>query len=99
RALAADENIARCVADLQTVEFDRNGQVVNPDDAEESFVYEFFPSRFRSSYNERFFRDILVPAVKVAYDLADPDGEEATCTAEEIVRQAIGDLATVWWDM
>jgi hypothetical protein len=97
-ALAADEIIERCVADLQTVEFDRNGQVVDSDDAEETFVYEFFPSRFRSSYNERFYRDILVTAVKVAYDLADPDGEEATCTAEEIVRQAIGELATVWWD-
>lgn len=98
-ALAADEIIERCVADLQTVDFDRNGQVAGSDGAEESFVYEFFPSRFRSSYNERFFRDILVTAVKVAYDLADPNGEEATCTAEEIVRQAIGELATVWWDM
>lgn len=97
--VAANEIIEQCVNDLRTVEFDEKGKVADPDDADDSFVYETFPHRFRASYDEPFFRNVLVTAVKVAYDLADPHGGAATCTAEEILRHAIGEAAEFWWDM
>jgi len=35
----------------------------------------------------------MVTAVQVAADLADPQGGPASCTAEEIVRHAVGGIA------
>lgn len=86
--VAALDIVDRCMDDLQLLEFE-NG-FPNPDDAEESFVYERFPVRHRGAYDEQLFRKILVTAVKVAGDLAGPDAGNASCTAEEIIRHAIG---------
>jgi hypothetical protein len=90
--MAANQVVERCIADLQNVEFD-DDRLPDPDLAEGSFVYEEFPLRHRYAYNVAFFDNVLVTAVKVAYDLANPWGESAACTAEEITRKAIGDLA------
>jgi hypothetical protein len=81
--LAAMQVIDRCIDDLQVL----------PDEVEVSFVYEWFPSRHRDSYDEAFFRKVLVCAVRVADDLANPEADSATCTAEEIIRHAIGAIA------
>lgn len=91
--LAAEQIVDKCIDDLQQIDFDDDG-MPEPDMAEDSFVYEAFPRRHRRAYNEYFFRKILVSAVKVAYDLADPQGLPAACTAEEIIRQALGHGAT-----
>jgi hypothetical protein len=85
-ALAATEIIDRCIDDLQVVEFDDDGQPLDPEEAEDTFVYEAFPPRYRPGYDEAFFRKVLVTAIKVAHDLADPQGGPAACTAEEIIR-------------
>jgi hypothetical protein len=90
--IAANQVVERCIADVTNVEFDDDG-LPDPDLAEGSFVYEEFPLRHRYAYTIAFFHNILVTAVKVAYDLANPWGESAACTAEEIIRKAIGDLA------
>lgn len=90
---AADQVIDQCISDLQEIRFDDHG-LPDLDRAEESFVYEEFPRRHRRAYNEWFFRKVLVTAVKVAQDLADPNGREAACTAEEIIRHVIGRIAT-----
>jgi hypothetical protein len=92
-ALAADQIIDRCIEDLQEIPFDDEG-MPDPELAEESFVYEVFPQRHRRAYNQLFFRKVLVTVVKVAQDIADPHGPAAACTAEEIVRQAVGHAAT-----
>ncbi|MBE1467359.1 hypothetical protein [Kibdelosporangium phytohabitans] len=89
---AANQVVERCITDLQDVEFDDDG-LPDSDLADGSFVYEEFPPRHRYAYNLAFFRNATVTAVKVAYDLANPGGEPAACTAEEIIRQAIGELA------
>ncbi|MGB3444694.1 MAG: hypothetical protein WBA97_38650 [Actinophytocola sp.] len=91
--LAADQVVDQCIVDLQLIQFGEDG-LPDPDLAEDSFVYEEFPRRHRRAYNQWFFRKVLVTAVKVAYDLADPHGSEAACTAEEIIRHAIGRIAT-----
>ena len=44
----------------------------DPEDAEESFVYEWFPERHRGAYDEGFFPKVMVTAVKVAADLGGP---------------------------
>jgi hypothetical protein len=88
---AATQVIDRCIDDLQMINFG-DGDVL-ADEAEDSFVYEWFPPRHRDSYDEVFFRKVLVCAVRVADDLADPGADMATCTAEEIIRHAIGALA------
>lgn len=90
---AAEQIIDRCIEDLQEIEFDDNG-FPDPDRAEESFVYEEFPRRHRYAYHQLFFRKVLVTAVKVAQDLADPNGREAACTTEEIIRHVIGHIAS-----
>jgi hypothetical protein len=74
--------------DLQFLEFEDGDP--DPDYVEETFVYERFPERYRAAYDEAFFRKVLVTAIKVANDLADPAGGAASCIAEEIIRQAIG---------
>lgn len=90
---AAEQIIDECIDDLQELDFDDDG-MPEPDRAEESFVYAEFPERHRSAYNEGFFRRTLVTAVKVTNDLADPDAPPASCTAEEIIVDAIGQRAT-----
>lgn len=90
--VAATGIIDRCIDDLRELEFGDDG-LPDPDQAEESFVFERFPARHRASYDEVFFRKVLVTVVKVAQDLADPNGEPAACTAEEIVRDAVIDEA------
>lgn len=54
---------------------------------------EWFPGRHGDAYGEDFFRKAMVTAVQVAADLADPRGGPASCTAEEIVRHAVGAIA------
>lgn len=71
---AAEEIIDRCIDDLQVVEFDEDGRLVDLVEAEDTFVFEAFPPRHRGAYDERFFRKALVTAIKVAQDLADPAG-------------------------
>jgi hypothetical protein len=44
-------------------------------------------------WGEDFFRKVMVTAVQVAADLADPRGGPASCTAGEIVRHAVGVIA------
>jgi hypothetical protein len=90
--VAAVDVVDRCVDDLQLIGFGDDGQP-EPDEAEDSFVYEWFPGRHRGAYDEGFFRKVMVTAVQVAADLADPDGGPAACTAEEIVRHAVGVIA------
>lgn len=89
---AAMETIEQCLSDLEDLQFDEDG-MPEPARAEESVVYCALPTRHRSSYTRRFFRDVLVVAVKVGYDLADPNGGPASCTAEEILRSYIGEQA------
>lgn len=96
---AAEEIIDRCIDDLQVVGFDEDGRLVDLDEAEDTFVFEAFPPRHRGGYDERFFRKVLVTVIKVAQDLADPGGGPAACTAEEIVRRAIGAVAEQWWEI
>lgn len=91
--MAADEIIDQCIDDLQEIDFDDDGK---PDRVrfEDSFVNCAFPKRHRREYNELFLRRVLVTAVKVAHDLANPDGPPAACTAEEIIVRSIGQIAT-----
>jgi hypothetical protein len=97
--VAAEEIIDRCIDDLQLVEFDEDGRPADLDEAEDTFVFEAFPARYRDAYDEQFFRNVLVTAIKVAQDLADPDGGPAACTAEEIIRRAVGTGAEQWWEI
>jgi hypothetical protein len=89
---AAVDVVDRCIDDLQLIEFG-DAQLPDADEAADSFVYEWFPRRHRGAYDEDFFRRVMVTAVQVAADLADPRGGPASCTAEEIVRHAVGVIA------
>jgi hypothetical protein len=93
-AVAAVSVVERCLDDLAELSFDDDG-MPDPEEAEDSFVYEHFPPRHRRAYNEAFFRKVLVTAVKVSQDLADPHGGPAACTVEEILRSSIGREAVV----
>jgi len=86
--VAAVDVIDRCIDDLQLIEFGDDRQP-DADEAANSFVYEWFPGRHRDAYDEDFFRKVVITAVQVAADLADPQGGPAPCTAEEIVRHAV----------
>ena len=90
--VAAVEVVDRCIDDLQLIRFG-DDQRPDADEAEDSFVYEWFPERHRGAYDEDFFRKVIVTAVQVAADLADPQGGPASCTAEEIIRHAVGVMA------
>lgn len=92
--LAARQVIDQCILDLLELHFSDEGTPDAAGRAEESFVYEEFPRRHRQAYSQLFFQKVLVTAVKVAQDLADPNGGEAACTAEEIIGRAIGNIAT-----
>jgi hypothetical protein len=89
---AAKQIINQCLDDLQELAFDDDG-LPDPELAEATLVFHAFPARHRSAYTQRFFRDVLVVAVKVGNDLADPNGGPASCTAEEILRSHIGEEA------
>lgn len=91
--VAAEQVIDQCIDDLQQVTFDDKGFPAG-ERAEGSFVYREFPGRHRRAYNQAFYRKVLVTAIKVAHDLADPRGADAGCTAEEIIRAALGPIAT-----
>ena len=90
--VAAVDVVDRCIDDLQLIEFGGD-QLPDADEAADSFVYEWFPERHRDAYDEDFFRKVMVTAVQVAADLADPHGGPASCTAEDIVRHAVGVIA------
>lgn len=90
--VAANRVVDWCIDDIELVMFDDKGQA-DEETAEDSFVYDVFPDRHRRSYDRKFFRKVLVTAVRVADDLADPDGGPAACTAEEIIRHAVSSLA------
>lgn len=90
--VAAVDVVDRCIDDLQLIGFGDDGRPEG-DEAEDSFVYEWFPGRHRDAYDDDFFRKVMVTAVQVAADLADPEGGPASCTAEEIVRHAVGVIA------
>lgn len=90
--VAATDIVDWCIDDIEMVMFDENDQA-DEDSTEESFVFDVFPDRCRRSYGQEFFRKVLVTSVKVATDLADPHGGPAACTAEEIIRHAVGSLA------
>jgi hypothetical protein len=90
--VAAVDVVDRCIDDLQLIEFG-DDQQPDADGAADSFVYEWFPGRHRDAYDEDFFRKVMVTSVQVAADLADPQGGLASCTAEEIVRHAVGVIA------
>jgi hypothetical protein len=90
--VAATDVVDRCIDDLQRIEFG-DDQLPDADDAEDSFVYGWFPARHRRTYDEGFFRKVMVTAVQVAADLGSPQGGAASCTAEEIVRHAVGAIA------
>jgi hypothetical protein len=90
-AVAALDLTDRCMDDLQFLEFEDG--IPDPDYVEETFVYERFPERYRAAYDEAFFRKVLVTVIIVANDLADPAGGAASCIAEEIIRQAVGQEA------
>jgi hypothetical protein len=97
--VAVNEIIDRCIDDIQFTEFDEDGRLVDPNEADDTFVFEAFPPRYRYAYDEPFFRNVLVTAIKVAQDLADPNSGPAACTAEEIVRRAIGTVAQQLWQI
>jgi hypothetical protein len=89
--VAANQVIDQCIDDLQVIDFGDPDLIA--DEAADSFVYEWFPPRHRDAYDETFFRKVLVSAVRVAGDLADPGAGHAACTAEEIIRHAVGMIA------
>lgn len=90
--VAATEIVDYCIDDIEMVTFDDAGQI-DAESAEESFIWEIFPARHRRAYGPEFYRKVLVTAVQVASDLTDPHGGYAACTAEEIIRSAVGRLA------
>ncbi|TCC38869.1 hypothetical protein [Kribbella speibonae] len=89
--LASIYIIDECIDDIQTV----GSAVVDPDgdlDPEmyaDTFVWDNFPPRFRASYDPEFYAKVLVSAVKVSHDLANPNSERPACVAEEIIVNAI----------
>lgn len=90
--VAATDIIDYCIDDIEMVMFGDDGQA-DEEWTEDSFVFDMFPARHRRSYGPEFLRKVLVTAVKVASDLADPNGGPPACTAEEIIRHAAGSLA------
>jgi hypothetical protein len=56
---------------------------------EESVVDEYFPGRFRQSYDLDFHRKLLATAAKVALNLATDAYTYPACTAEELTLYAV----------
>lgn len=103
---AANHVIDRCLEDLTRGTWDEHSGVAASDAAdddsglgEDRFLSEHFPPRFAQHYARGFLAKVLVTAVKVAQDLADPNGDAAACTAEELIRNAICELAAIAWDL
>jgi hypothetical protein len=90
---AADLVVEQVLEDLTQIEWDADTGRPAPGTVEGSLVWTWFPPRFRPSYDWTFFHRVVVSAIKVAYDLARPDGAEAACTAEEMLRKVICDFA------
>ena len=65
-----------------------NGQP-DPDVYTDTFVWDYFPPRFRPSYDPDFFAKVLVTTIKVTQDLASPSADRPACIAEEIIVRAI----------
>ncbi|GAA3128952.1 hypothetical protein JOF29_007339 [Kribbella aluminosa] len=89
--LAAIHIVDECIADIQTIgaaEMDPDG-APDPEIYADTFVWNYFPPRFRPSYDQQFFAKILVSAVKVSHDLANPKSDRPACIAEEIIVNAI----------
>ena len=85
--VAALDIVDQCMDDLQLLCFEDG--FPDAEDAEDTFVYQVFPERHRHAYDEAFFRKILVTAVGVAGDLADPNaGELARSLAQEAAAVA-----------
>ena len=91
---AANLVVNECLDDQQRLEWDEDtGLPVVDGDLGDSFVWRFFPPRFRGAYDAVFFRRVLVTAVKVGYDLAREDGGSPACIGEELVINAICQMA------
>jgi hypothetical protein len=60
-------------------------------DPEERFVEQYLPSRYRYAYDPELHKLLAAVAAvaAVAYNLASPNGEYPSCTAEELVLSAI----------
>jgi hypothetical protein len=72
---AANLVVSDCLDDQQWLEWDEDtGLPVDDGDLGGSFVWRFFPPRFRGTYDAAVFRKVLVTAAKVGYDLARDDG-------------------------
>jgi hypothetical protein len=91
---AANEVISCCADDLTELDWDLATGLPDPDSGlDEPFLWTFFPSRFRGVYTRAFQLDVLVTATKVAYDLARPDAGPPACIAEELIRNAVIEIA------
>jgi hypothetical protein len=91
---AANQVIVRYSEDLTRMDW--NPVTGLPDPAsgvQEPFVWRYFPPRFRRVYTRTFGLNVLVTAVKVAYDLARPDAGPPACIAEELVLNAVIEIA------
>jgi hypothetical protein len=93
--LAANAIFDECLDDYREIDdFDIGGDDPFPvREADETFVYRFFPPRFRRAYDRRFFADVVATVAKVGYELASPDGGPPACIAEEIVLNGIFEYA------
>jgi hypothetical protein len=98
--LAAIYIVDECIADMQTIgsaEMDSEGDL-DPEIYADTFVWEYFPPRFRASYDPQFFAKVLVCAVKVGHDLANPTSGRPACIAEELIVNAICQYAYALMD-
>ena len=89
--LASIHIIDECIDDIQAIgsaEAEPDGDL-DPEIYADTFVWDNFPPRFRASYDSEFFAKVLVSAVKVSHDLANPNSERPACIAEEIIVNAI----------
>lgn len=89
--LASTLIIDECIEDIKTIglaEADPDDDL-DPESCTDTFVWSWFPPRFRASYDQQFFTDVLVSAVKVSHDLANPKSDRPACVAEEIIVSAI----------
>jgi hypothetical protein len=100
--------IARCMDDLTLRRWDPQTHLpasgLDEDEQaflgdEATFVWEFFPPRFRAAYTRDFHSRVLISAVKVAYDLARPDGGPAACLVEELILDAVCQILDMTWDL
>jgi hypothetical protein len=87
---AANLIVDELIDETRAVEWEPGTGVATPGGGvEDSFVWRALPPRFRAAYDEVFFAKVLVTAVKVAYDLARPDGQDPACLAEELLINAV----------